>query len=237
MLDDDAAPRSLVLPPPYTAHWLPEGDVFAEACRRADPEGAGCLVWHRSGGSGVAGRLDFALVLEPETPLVEARRAFIVAMVALGDALAAQGPPERAVGFGWPGEVRFDGGRLGGMRLAVAPETGADAVPDWMVIGVELISDRDHLSGPGAHPDSVSLKEEEFADPPAIVESFAAYLMLNFDRWKHEGFASVAARYGTRLGSGAVLTEAGDLELENGVATLEAALRVQDWRDETGPKL
>lgn len=237
MLDDNAAPRSLVLPPPYTEHWLPHGDAFAEACRRAEAEGAGCLVWHASGGDERAGRLDFAVVLEPETPLSEARCALITGMVALGDALAAEGPPERAVGFGWPSEVKFDGGRLGGMRLAVAPDTDGDAVPEWMVIGVELIADRDHLSALGARPDSVSLKEEEFTDPPAIVESFAAYLMLNFDRWKHDGFASVAARYAARLGSGAALTEAGDLKQDDGVATLEAALPVHDWRDESGPKL
>ena len=237
MLDDNAAPRSLVLPPPYNAHWLPEGDAFDEACRLAEAEGAGCLVWHASDGGGRAGRLDFAVVLEPDTPLREARRAFIAGMVALGDALAAEGPPERAVGFGWPGEVKFDGGRLGGMRLAVAPDTGEDAMPDWMVLGVELIADRDHLSEPGASPDSVSLKEEEFADPPAIIESFAAYLMLNFDRWKRDGFASVAARYAARLGSGAVLTEAGDLKLDDGVATLAAALGAQDWRNGSGPKL
>jgi biotin-(acetyl-CoA carboxylase) ligase len=237
VLDDDAAPRSLTLPPPYTAHWLSEGDVFEEACRRAEAEGAGCLVWHTSGGGGRAGRLDFAVVLEPETRLSEARRAFVIGMVALGDALAAEGPPERAVGFVWPGEVTFDGGRIGGMRLAVAPGTDADAVPDWMVIGVELIADRDHLSEPGGHPDSVSLKEEEFADPPAIVESFAAYLMLNFDRWKHDGFASVASRYAARLGSGAALTEDGDLKLDDGVATLEAALTVPAWRGESGPRL
>lgn len=237
MLDDNAAPRSLVLPPPYNAHWLPDGDAFVEACRRAKAEGAGCLVWHASDGGERAGRLDFAVVLEPDSPLTEARRAFIAGMVALGDALAAEGPPERAIGFGWPGEVKFDGGRLGGMRLAVAPDTGEDAMPDWMVLGVELIADRDHLSEPGASPDSGSLKEEEFADPPAIIESFAAYLMLNFDRWKHDGFASVAARYAARLGSGAVLTEAGDLKLDDGVATLAAALGAQDWRNGSGPKL
>jgi biotin-(acetyl-CoA carboxylase) ligase len=226
-----------VLPPPYTAHWLPEGDAFAEACLRAQAEGAGCLVWHASAGGERAGRLDFAVVLEPETPLTEARRAFIAGMVALGDALAAEGPPERAVGFGWPGEVKFDGGRLGGMSLAVAPDAGEDSVPDWMVLGVELIADRDHLSDPGCRHGSVSLKEEEFADPPAIIESFAAYLMLNFDRWKHDGFTSVAARYAARLGSGAVLTEAGDLKLDDEVAILAAALSVQEWRDNSGPKL
>jgi biotin-(acetyl-CoA carboxylase) ligase len=181
--------------------------------------------------------LDFAVVLEPETPLSEARRAFIVGMVALGDALAALGPPERSVGFGWPGEVTFDGGRIGGMRLAVAPGTGAEDVPNWMVLGVELIADRDHLAAPGAHPGSVSLKEEEFADPPAIVESCAAYLMLHFDRWTHEGFASVAARYAARLNSGAALSDEGDLRLDDGIVTLEAALRDEYWRDGDGPRL
>lgn len=237
MFDDKTAPRSLVLPPPYTARWLPEGNAFAEACRRAGDEGAGFLVWHSGSGDARPGRLDFAVVLEPETPLRAARRAFIVGMVALGDALAAQGPPDRSVGFGWPGEVTFDGGRLGGMRLAVAPGTGAEAVPDWMALGVELIADRDHLANPGASPDSVSLREEEFADPPAVIESFAAYLMLHLDRWTHEGFASVAGRYAARLKSGAALTDEGDLRLDDGVVTLEAALRDEYWRDGGGPRL
>ncbi|WP_458791372.1 biotin/lipoate--protein ligase family protein [Yoonia sp. MH D7] len=234
MFDDLSAPRALVLPPPYTAHWLKKGDVLAHACGLAPDHGAGTLVWHARASDGDAGRFDFAVVLEPETPLVEARRAFIVAMLALGDAVAAHCPPERAVGFGWAGEVLLDASRLGGMRLRVAPETGEQDVPDWIVIGVELIADRDHLSAPGSCPGSISLFEEEFEDPAAVLESFAAHLMLNFDRMTHEGFESVAARYAARLMTGGTLTKDGDLD---GGSSLKEAVDLTPWRGANGPDL
>ncbi|ABV92245.1 conserved hypothetical protein [Dinoroseobacter shibae DFL 12 = DSM 16493] len=237
VLDDHSAPRTLVLPPPYTAHWLAKGDALAHACHLAPEHGAGTLVWHASSGGHMPGRFDFAVVLEPETPLTEARKAFVLGMVALGEALAAHCPPERAVEFGWPGELRLDGGRLGGMRLSVAPDTAEEAVPNWMVLGVELIADRDHLTAPGSKPESLSLKEEEFLDPPAVLESFAAYLMLNFDRLKHEGFDAVATRYVGRLTSEGTLTAEGDLQTADDLAALKDALAVAPWRDETGPKL
>lgn len=238
MPDTLFAPRALVLPPPYTAYWLPQGDVMAQACALAPDGGAGTLVWHASAGRGNdAGRLDFAVVLEPETRLCEARSAFILGMLALGDALAAHCPPERAVGFGWPSEVLLDAGRLGGMRLCVAPDTAEDAVPDWMVLGVELIADRDHLTDPGLMPDSVSLKEEEFPDAAAIIESFAAHLMLNFDRMAHGGFAPLAALYSARLVAGGALTVAGDLQREAGVEPLKDALAQTLWRGADGPAL
>ena len=238
MLDSSTLPRQLLLPPPYTAHWLADGDVFAEAQRRAAQEGAGTLVWQQGGAPGRAGRFDFAVVLEPDAPLHDARRAFLAGMVAICEALAAHCPPERSVQIHWPSGIVLDQSRLGGMRLAVAPDTAEDAVPEWLVLGVELIADRNHLAMPGDRPDSVSLQEEEFADPPAILESFASYLMLNFDRWKHDGFADVARRYDERLATDGVLTDEGDLVVEGAQQrSLAEALNEQPWRDGEGPRL
>ncbi len=237
MLDDHPAPRALLLPPPYAAHWLAQGCAFGHACRLAAEHGAGTLVWHASTQPDAPGRFDFAVVLEPETSLAQARKAFILGMLALGDAVAAHCPPERAVGFRWPGELCLDAGRLGGMRLRAAPDVAEDAVPDWMVLGVELIADRDHLSAPGSKPDSVSLREEDFADPPAILESFASYLMLYFDRLTHDGFDAIAASYAQRLTTDATLTADGDLQTADGLLGLKDALQTSLWRDATGPKL
>src|SRR3546814_13812448 len=78
------AARVLDVPPPYDVVTLREvGDAFAHACAIAGESGAGTLVW--------VGRYDlaeFAVVLEPEETLAEARRAFYVGMNALADALA-----------------------------------------------------------------------------------------------------------------------------------------------------
>ena len=73
----------LVLPPPFSAVRLREvGDAFAHAISLAAERGAGTLVY--------VGRFDlaeFAVVLEPEEPLLKARRAFYAGMAALADAL------------------------------------------------------------------------------------------------------------------------------------------------------
>jgi len=237
-LDAIAQPRQLVLPPPYTAHWMPAGSPFEDAQRRAAEEGAGTLVWTETTGGDAPGRFEFAVVLEPDMPLAEARKAVLVGMVALADALAAHAPPERDVRFDWVTGVVFDGSRLGGMRFACAPGTGEAETPDWMVLGVELIGDRDHLGDrAGSLPGSISLKEENFEDPPAIIESFASHLMLNFDRWTHGGFTSIAEGYAGRLQVAAAISDAGERVADGAVETLLDGLGRADWRDAEGPRL
>lgn len=237
MLDDIPPPRKLVLPPPYTAHWFPVGNVFDEAQRRAPDEGAGTLVWTQTTEKNGPGRFDFAVVLEPDMPLTEARKAVIVGMIALTDAVATHCPPERDVRLGWPTELFLDAGRLGGMRFAHASGTQENDVPDWIVLGIELIADRDHLLQAGDFPASISLLEEDFEDPAAILESFAAHLMLNFDRWTHNGFQSVAAQYAGRLREKSALGEDGELILDDGMETLKDGLTKADWRGPEGPRL
>jgi hypothetical protein len=79
----------LVLPPPFSAVRLREvGDAFAHAISLAAERGAGTLVY--------VGRFDlaeFAVVLEPDEPLLKARRAFYAGMAALADALAVHAQP------------------------------------------------------------------------------------------------------------------------------------------------
>jgi hypothetical protein len=197
---EEAEPRPLVLPPPYSPRRIEAGDVLAEALRLAPEEGAGTLVWRHGGGV-----LAFAVVLEPEQPLAQARMAFFAGMCALGDALAAHCAPDRPVRFGWPDTIVYDAARLGGARFAAPEDCAETDVPDWMVFAVELIAERDHLVDPGAYPDSTSLKEEEFEPAEDILASFASYLMLWFDRWEHQGLQADG-----RALSGAARSAAGD---------------------------
>jgi hypothetical protein len=125
------APQSLQLPPGYRAIALREsGDAFARACEVAADEGAGTLVWVR--------RFDvaeFAVVLEPEAPLREARKSFFMGMNAMLQAIAANCPPDRSVTFDWPDAIRFNGGLVGGGRLGWPDACAADEVPAWLVFG------------------------------------------------------------------------------------------------------
>src|SRR6266852_7257840 len=100
----------LDLPPAFRLVTLREvGDAFAHAKANAAELGAGTLVY--------VGRFDlaeFAVVLEPDEPLRTARRAFYAGLVALGDALLAYAPPEKAIRYEWPDAIYVDLGLVGG---------------------------------------------------------------------------------------------------------------------------
>lgn len=182
------------LPPPFTLKRCDERAVFDTAVAQAAEDGAGTLYLYDG-----PGLMSFALVLEPEEPLAQAQLAYLLCLTALCDALAAHCPPERAVRINWPDEIVYDKARLGGARFAVAPGAGAEDVPDWLVFAVELIADRDHLAAAGDAPNSTSLKEEEFDPAEDIATTFASYVMLYLDRWKHDGFEAVSNRLLMRI--------------------------------------
>lgn len=232
-----AAEDRLYLPPLFSAHRVEEGHPFDLARTRAGELGAGALLVAER-----PGLLAFAVVLEPETPLAAARRAFPLAMAAAADALAAHCPPERAVRIGWPDRLIYDTGRIGGGRLAWPEGADETAVPDWLVVGIDLIADRDDLPEPGRFPETTSLREEHFASAREIVESFARNLMLRFDLWQAESYDAAARDYLDYLaredGDGATrrLGPTGDLVLRRGDGRVEArsllaALAAADWFD------
>ena len=203
---------TLDLPPPYSEIALPHGDAFAHAQAVAAQQGAGTLVW-----VGRADVIDCAVVLEPDQILAVAAQVLLAGMNAAGDSLAVFSPPDKPLGFVWPDAICFDGGLVGGARLAWPAGTAADAVPDWLVLGLTL-----RLTAPAAPPGEappVALLDEGFEDldPPSFLAAFSRHLMLALDRWHSEGPASAAARWRLR----GVLAE----------ADLLALLATPTWRD------
>ena len=186
----------MVLPPPFTLVRLRElGDAFAHAIAVAPEQGAGTLTY--------VGRFDlaeFALVLEPEEPLAQARRAFMAGMAALTDALIAQAQPETAITIDWPDAIFVNGGLVGGGRLAWPEGTPEEAVPDWLVFG-GMIRTVSMTADPGLNPLVTALEEEGFTDVMSshVVESFARHFMVAIDSWQEAGFGAVAKNYLERL--------------------------------------
>jgi biotin-(acetyl-CoA carboxylase) ligase len=169
------------------------GDAFAHGLAIAAEAGAGTLIR--------VGRYDlveFAVVLEPDEPLVSARRAFFAGMNAIGDAIAAHCPPEHEVSFAWPDTILLDQGLLGGARLGWPQGCAENDVPAWLALGIMLrAADLAH----GAVPGAVSLTGAgfEMVETEAVVESFARHLMASFDRWSEQGFGPIALNYLARL--------------------------------------
>lgn len=232
----EAVVRDLDLPPPFRAIILREaGDAFAHACAHAADGGAGTLVF--------VGRFDlaeFAVVLEPEEPLRNARPVFYAAMLALYETLAATAPPEKPIAIGWPDAIYVDGGLVGGGRLAWPRGIAETEVPPWLVFGA-LIRTTSMNSDAGLYPLATALETEGFEDRAAdeLVARFARRLMTALDRWSESGLAPLARDYAAtltpRAGPAAEIADDGAfIERAGRVSTrrdLVAALSSPSWLD------
>jgi hypothetical protein len=172
------------------------GDAMAEAVRLAPVQGAGTLAW-----VGAYARAEAALVLEPELPLAEARLALLAGCTALADALAADAPTEI------PGPFRGSATRLvtGAecCRLALTAPSGAaaDAVPDWLVLGMEIALQPRESAEPGLAPDRTTLAEEGWEAPDAalLTAAWARHLMAGLDDWQARGPRRLCEHFLARL--------------------------------------
>ena len=186
--------NALDLPPGYRAIGLRElGDAYAKAIDLAEAEGAGTLVWTRR-----FDLVEIAVVLEPEEPLATSRRAIFAGMNAAADALAAHCPPEKPISFAWPDTIMFDGGLIGGTRLAWPAGAREEEPPQWLVLGLTM---RLMMHAGPASRDRTSLEAEgfEILEPRLLIGSFARHLMVHFHTWRDSGFKSVGADYLARL--------------------------------------
>jgi biotin-(acetyl-CoA carboxylase) ligase len=187
----------LTLPPLFTLVRLRElGDAFAHATSVAPGQGAGTLVY--------VGRFDlaeFAVVLEPDEPLANARRAFYAGMAALADALTSHAQPETAITIDWPDSIAVNHGLVGGGRLAWPKGMGEDEIPPWLVFGAMIRTVSMTGTDPGLTPLVTALDEEGFTDAMSdqVVESFARHFMVAIDAWQEHGFGAVARSYLERL--------------------------------------
>ncbi len=157
-----------------------------------------------------ADRLAAALVMAPEVPLEEAMAALPICGVGFQNALGALAPPEVAVHLEWGGGIRVNGASCGRLRAAVA-ETSSDAVPDWLVIGLEIpllpVDD-----APGETPDRTSLTDEGCGgvSPTRLLEAWARHTLVWLNRWEGEGVRPVHAEWrGLAHGVGEEVTVAG----------------------------
>lgn len=231
--------RSLDLPPLFRSVFLREvGDAFAHAKNAAGELGAGTLVY--------VGRFDvceFAVVLEPDEPLADARRAFYAGMAALHDALSVAAPPESPVSIAWPDAVHVNGGLIGGGRMAWPEGANEGEPPEWLVFGASVRLVALGSGDAGLQPLVTALEEEGFDDVGAdrLVESFARHLMFSLDAWRAGEFPSVISTYLKHLtvekGATASIDRNGDLLLRwrgqnhPDRLGLAEALRAPSWLD------
>ncbi|TNF63847.1 MAG: DUF4444 domain-containing protein [Rhodobacteraceae bacterium] len=157
-----------------------------------------------------ADRLRAALVFAPEVPLEDAMAMLPLCGVGFQNAMGALAPPEVAVHLGWDGRIRVNGASCGKLRAAASDRDPA-AVPDWLVVGVEvplLLTGQE----PGATPDTTALSEEGCGDidPVLLVEAWARHTLVWINRWSEEGNRPLHAEWmGLAWGVGEAIAQDG----------------------------
>lgn len=139
-------------------------------------------------------RLRAAIVFAPEVPLEDAMAMLPACGVGFQNALGALAPPEVAVHLEWEGAIRINGALCGSLAVDASSRDPA-AMPDWLIVGLEL-----PLMGagnPGDTPDRTSLMEEGCTDvsPVSLVESWARHTLVWINRWMDDGNAPLHAEW------------------------------------------
>lgn len=237
-------------PPIYRTVPLPAGaDAAAEAAHAAaagaDPA---TLFWVDR-----ADRAQCAVVLSPAEPLQSCAQMVHVGMTALGDALGAVLPPLVVLSYRLPNTILLNDAALGVIRACRPVASASDAVPDWLVVAIDIGVTR----FPDGSAEAADLSLTTFEDEGCMGVStgeingaFARYLLAWIDRWQKDGFEPVRKSWLSRgkakgdeielqvggrnfAGRFAGLSDAGDILLETaagevaiGIAELVEALAV-----------
>jgi biotin-(acetyl-CoA carboxylase) ligase len=156
------------LPPPYLPVALPAAQSALAAACAGVREGAAEGTLYRANR---ADRLDAALVLTPDQPRRSLLPVLYVAALAAGDASGALLPPTVPVTFAWPDRIEVDGEAAGRIAL-VLPDTAANAVPAWLVLGLDLAVE------------DIAEAVGETIDAAALLAGFARHFLVWLDAWE-----------------------------------------------------
>lgn len=171
-----------VFPPLLTGVATVEDPMQVAVTMARDGCDAGTIV-HNLGGHD----LRAAFVFAPEVPLTRAMAMLPACGIGFQNALGAVAPPEVGVHLDWDGGIRLNGA-ICGRLTPYASATDPDAVPDWLIIGLQLqlwpASD-----DPGETPDETALFAEGCADvdPVHLLESWARHTLVWINRWDDDG--------------------------------------------------
>lgn len=220
-IDDGTEPGwPPLFPPLLTGREVTAGrDPFAAAIRLASGGGdPGAFVFADD-----RERLRFAVTLAPEVPLGRAVQMGHALMIAVGDSIGALAPPEVAVEYRWPATVLVNGATAGRVRLA-ASGGDPEAVPDWLVVGLDLRLTPDDTVEPGERPGETALYEEGSGPipPSRLLESMSRHFLVWLRRWEEDGFRPLHDAWSARAEPGMTVGDAAFIGLdEDGRALLK----------------
>ena len=158
--------------------------------------GAGDLIW--TDDAGIAG---FAIVLEPEVPLIEAAQVLPLSMAAVGDCIGVLTPPQVGLMYHWPNQVQVNGA-LAGHTTLISATSDQQEVPDWLVIAVEItLQFNPDADEPGHDLDRTALIEEGCEGLTAVefISSCSRHFLTWLNIWQNDGFRPVHQNWLERM--------------------------------------
>ncbi|MCP5088411.1 MAG: DUF4444 domain-containing protein [Rhodobacteraceae bacterium] len=180
-------------PPLFTGHAITgRAAPFVKACTQAMLGcDSGLIVYNLA-----HDRLRFAVVLTPEVPLERAMAVFCICGVGFQNALGALAPPEVAVHLEWDGGILVNGASCGRLQIA-ASTTDPAAVPDWLVVGLDVPLIPPSEASPGKNPNQTSLFEEGCVEvePVRLLESWARHTLVWINEWSDNDASSLHAEW------------------------------------------
>lgn len=159
-------------------------------------------------------RAQCAIILRPAEPLRAAAQIVHIGMTTLGDALGATLPPLIVVGFRLPTTMLLNDAVLGGLRVCRPTNCGADEVPDWLVLAIDIGVTRFAEGSTEAADLAFTTFEDEGCmgiSTGEVTGAFARYLLAWIDRWQKDGFGPIRTGWMSHA-----RVSAGDIELQIG---------------------
>jgi BirA family biotin operon repressor/biotin-[acetyl-CoA-carboxylase] ligase len=133
-----------------------------------------------------------AITLAPESALKDSGAVVHALMLSLADGLGALGPPELAVHFVWPCQLKVNAARCGELRFK-ASTTDPDTVPDWLVVGLTVPFVRPESIEPGSDPSQTWLYEEGCIEltVPQLIESWSRHSLVWLNSFEDKGYEAI----------------------------------------------
>lgn len=172
--------------------------AFAAACQGAasGAYGAADVIWARN-----TGRVEMALVLEPDVPARRAREMVPLFQLAVIEAVGSLMPPKTSVLLRWPSVLLVNGGIAGNFRFAMA-SCDDEEVPDWMVAAIDIaLLPEDRDVEPGYRREQTTLIEEgsETRTRSDFLEVISAFTLSWINSWQDDGIAALAESWVGRI--------------------------------------
>ncbi len=179
------------LPPLLHTEKIASGaDVMTKAIGRAGAGEVGLVCYADDNDV-----MDIAITLAPEVPASQAEQMLFTAMNAVGDAVGALAPPEVGVRYRYPGDILFNRGFAGVVRLASAQvEDRSDDIPDWMVVSIQIrLNFKDDVQDAEYQMENTCLSEEggSFISCTRLIESTSRHFLVWLHQWEDEGFKPI----------------------------------------------